>query len=460
MTINTIYPNGIKEITVPATESIAIANHGGGMAKIYYLVTNANFPNAWQFQQNLEDSSVTLGAFADGKTVKIEANNSTVTYEVGTAPSTASGDADTLGGNPPGYYAADSLVVYKAGTQSITGVKTFASTATYFGVDGGGNSQVAFWDDTNDTWRTLKWDDSDSEWQMEDSTGTHRRVFTAGNLSTDDTLAGDSNTIAVSESAVKGYVDGTFKADNLLINPLFQINQRVWASGANLATTGDYFVDRWCAGTDNSAPTLSGVILTIPAGDSVKQIVEDINIPNGTYTVSWTGTSTVSIDGGASQTSPYTFTIASGTHVEIEFEPGTLSYPNLVPGSIPGVFEKRHISAEKILCQRYYCKTYSVADAPGTTTFNGAISFTIPVTAGYFLANWQFPVAMRTTPTLTAYSGSSGSSGNIYNGTAAADAAVSGFSYQNDRAAPYIGLSVNQNDQSNMYAQITADAEL
>lgn len=148
MAISTIYPNGQAEIDVPATESIAIANYGGGIAKIYYLIQNPNRPDAWQFQQTLNNTTVTLGAFATATKVKIESRNSTVTYEVATTPSTALGDASTLGGNSSSYYAADSEVVHKTGSETISGTKKFStsphlSNNIYFrGLDTGASAKT------------------------------------------------------------------------------------------------------------------------------------------------------------------------------------------------------------------------------------------------------------------------------------------------------------------------------
>jgi len=96
----TIYPKGTADITVPAGQSIAISNFGGGIAQIYYLITAANAPPAFQFQQILKNSSVTLGAFSAETIVRIEANNSKVIYDVGASPDTGIGDADTLNGLP------------------------------------------------------------------------------------------------------------------------------------------------------------------------------------------------------------------------------------------------------------------------------------------------------------------------------------------------------------------------
>lgn len=150
MAVNTIYSNGVKEILVPATESIAISNYGGGIAKIYYLIRNANRPNAYKLQQTLENNAVTLGAFSSDTTVKIEANRSTVIYEVGTAPDTGIGNADRLGGELPSYYAVDAETAKLVGgndfngtQKNISGVPSFQNdesdtlTSARFTVSGG-----------------------------------------------------------------------------------------------------------------------------------------------------------------------------------------------------------------------------------------------------------------------------------------------------------------------------------
>lgn len=100
----TIYPQGVKALELTAGQSIALSNFGGGIAKIYYLIETTNYPDAWQFQQTLENSSTILGPFADGKKIKIESGNSKVIYDIGTSPDTGIGDADTLGGELPAYY--------------------------------------------------------------------------------------------------------------------------------------------------------------------------------------------------------------------------------------------------------------------------------------------------------------------------------------------------------------------
>ncbi len=151
MALTTIYPKGVAEITIPATESIAISNYGGGIASIYYLIQNSNRPAAWQLQQTLENSGVVLGAFASGKNVKIEAGNSTIVYDVGASPDTGIGDADTLGGNPPSYYAVDSDVVHDTADAAWTAPTLLNSWVNY-----GGDEETAGYRKNSENWVIIK----------------------------------------------------------------------------------------------------------------------------------------------------------------------------------------------------------------------------------------------------------------------------------------------------------------
>lgn len=129
MALATIFQNGVNEIDVPPTQSISISNYVGGIAKIYYLITNANRPDAYQLQQTLENSGVTLGAFAAGQRVKIEAGNSKVTYDVGASPDTGIGNADTLNGLASDTTDTGDTIAARDGSGDIQ-ANAFESTVT------------------------------------------------------------------------------------------------------------------------------------------------------------------------------------------------------------------------------------------------------------------------------------------------------------------------------------------
>ena len=239
MALTTIYPNGTSTVNVPATESIAISNYGGGIASIYYLVENANRPDAFQLQQTLENAGVVLGAFATGKTVKIEAGGSTVVFDVGASPDTGIGNADTLGGELPSYYTNASNISSGTlaearlpsntanlnGTQTFTGDKSFSGDVNCYnadlvhlggnaqvGKDGVGNSFIQFWDDNSNVQRSLGWDDSNNYFFAEDSGGTNRRIWNAGdNASVGSGVSGsfttaDAKTVTVTNGIITAIV--------------------------------------------------------------------------------------------------------------------------------------------------------------------------------------------------------------------------------------------------------------
>jgi len=89
----------------------------------------------------------------------------------------------------------------------------------------------------------------------------------------------------------------------------------------------------------------------------------------------------------------------------------------LEPGSIATPFERRQYGQEVSLCQRYYCKTFSLGTAPGNNvTSNGSLKgATRNGSTNEPSANWKFPVSMRTEPTVTLYNTGSGTAGQWSN---------------------------------------------
>lgn len=244
---------------------------------------------------------------------------------------------------------------------------------------------------------------------------------------------------------------------NRIINPTFAINQDVITLGSHSA--GVYFRDQWKAGASGCTVSLSGITLTISAG-SVIQPIEDVDIPNGTYTVSWEGTSTLSVDGGAAQTSPYTFTVSSGTHVDLEWGTGTLSEPLLTDGSTVKDFILPIKSIELLRCYRHYCKSYSESVAPGTASTDGAIVYITPLSSASVFVNVYFPAAMRSTPTLTIYSSESGASGYVRNLSASADQQVNNIYNTSHKWFGYLTLTSSSSAYYVLNFHYTANARL
>lgn len=213
---------------------------------------------------------------------------------------------------------------------------------------------------------------------------------------------------------------------NVLINADFRINQRAYSSAAVLAAAV-YGHDRWKAGAsggDYSFTQLkSSTQITIAAGKSLIQVIEDANITGGSYVLSWSGTAQARVGvnsatpSGSYTTSPILITgQTAGTVMSVEFNTGTLNMVQLEQGSIATPFEQRPIGLEWSMCQRYY----QIAEA-GLVKYLYASPGWGVIFGGYH----QFPVSMRVPPTMTANSSPNTNAG----GTTVDTVGVNSFRY-------------------------------
>jgi hypothetical protein len=199
---------------------------------------------------------------------------------------------------------------------------------------------------------------------------------------------------------------------NLVINGNFTVNQRSYVSAANLAS-GSYGFDRWKSNFTNttltytSAPT--GQSVTINSGGGLQQIVEQANVPAGTYVLSFTGTATGRIyNSGATApsyaASPITFTADGSANVVVEFTASgatkTLSKVKLELASTPTAFcfSGGTIQSELANCQRYYWRNTA---GDSSTHFSAAMGASSTTEVDLIML---FPVTMRIRPTSLDYS--------------------------------------------------------
>ena len=66
---NIVYPNGTVEVTIPATESIAV--YTVGKAKVSRQVGYPNYPESVSVLGEVEDEQTVFGAYASGATIII-----------------------------------------------------------------------------------------------------------------------------------------------------------------------------------------------------------------------------------------------------------------------------------------------------------------------------------------------------------------------------------------------------
>jgi hypothetical protein len=89
----------------------------------------------------------------------------------------------------------DSGLLKTTGDKTIYGIVDFSNqvnfNSTYtvlrnsalFGVDGGGDSYIRFWDDNSNVYRNITWSNTNNDWYVHDNTGVDRLLYHAGNLS-------------------------------------------------------------------------------------------------------------------------------------------------------------------------------------------------------------------------------------------------------------------------------------
>jgi hypothetical protein len=112
-------------------------------------------------------------------------------------------------------------------------------------------------------------------------------------------------------------------------------------------------------------------------------------------------------------------------------------------GSSATGFELRDFGREFIMCQRYFQKSYNTEVKPATVTGDGSMGNASNSYSGGIWFPIRIPVTMRTSPTVTTYSPSSGASG-YYSINLASDAAVSGIAVTGANGfSPYGGAAGN-----------------
>lgn len=248
---------------------------------------------------------------------------------------------------------------------------------------------------------------------------------------------------------------------NLLINGLFNVNQRGYASGSATNTANQYTYDRWRVLTSGQSISLSGVVATFPAGGG-GQIVEGADLLTGTYTLSWTGTGTATVAGNAVANGGQV-NLTAGTNVDVVFV-GQISYPKLEFGVAKTAWEIRTFAEELIRCKRYFRKSfpYGVAPAQATGTYLGAVKYVCPGSAGaYSTVFVSYDVSMRGVPILTTFSPIAADS-NWYNQGAGSSSggAVAALGVGADSFCLFNASANTSTAATTMAVHYTADAEL
>jgi hypothetical protein len=127
----TVYPNGTKIDTVPASEKIAV--YAPGTAKIYYKVGYPNIPSSYKLLATVTGREYVSDAFTSATTVKIEADAQGALYDIDTIPNVMiPGPSVYLvsQGAPTADTTTDTLIVQELLSGIVTYTGTSGSNAT------------------------------------------------------------------------------------------------------------------------------------------------------------------------------------------------------------------------------------------------------------------------------------------------------------------------------------------
>ena len=220
-------------------------------------------------------------------------------------------------------------------------------------------------------------------------------VFT-GNPTAPTPTAGDNDASIATTAFVTAAV-AAVPAASVIINGNFRVNQMGYVSAAALSA-GIYGHDQWKAGAsggDYSFTQLkSSTQITIAAGKSLIQPIEDVNVVGGSYILSWTGTAQARAGvntltpAGAYAASPLLIVgQTAGTVMSVEFNSGTLGTVKLESGASATPFIMRPYGPELAMCQRYW--------------ETGKLSFLAYTVASGYFGQWAgFRVSKRAAPTV------------------------------------------------------------
>jgi hypothetical protein len=165
-------------------------------------------------------------------------------------------------------------------------------------------------------------------------------------------------------------INGSGLVDNLLINPEFTINQR--AAAAPTTTVNAYNFDRWYYD-----------------GTFLYQGIENVNLRNTTYSISWAGSATCSYSlNAAASTSQnsqsYTSVDNTGqivinslgsNHLWIRFSQAP-AWAKVEHGTASTVYIPRDVTSEYNLCFRYYERQTCYPQAKGAQYNSNSWYFT------------------------------------------------------------------------------------
>jgi hypothetical protein len=262
---------------------------------------------------------------------------------------------------------------------------------------------------------------------LSSATSTHYpvdRFFAVGHSgSTAQQITSISNTSFKNAVRVQRTAGNTTTSD-LSFTQTFETNASIPFQGKTVT------LSFWARAGANFSPTSGTLTSRVYTGTGTDQggfgfswtgTANPVNQAN-TLTTSWQRfTATGTISSSATQIQVFFFCSPTGTAGAADYF--DITGVQLEAGSVATAFQTATgtLQGELAACQRYYTKTYNLATSPATVTNVGKLVCGASSTSMDYQWAPQFPVPMRTTPTITLYSNATGTSGRIYDANAGSD---------------------------------------
>jgi hypothetical protein len=128
MAYATIQPQGNATVVLTANQRIVVQTQG--VAQVYQVVGYPNYPTQNSLLQNVNNTTYTSSAFANGATVYVEAGDFPVFYEVGTSPHVSNDGDWNLQNDPIALNATGDLTAAMILGGIVTSTTAAAVTAT------------------------------------------------------------------------------------------------------------------------------------------------------------------------------------------------------------------------------------------------------------------------------------------------------------------------------------------
>jgi hypothetical protein len=286
-----------------------------------------------------------------------------------------------------------------------------------------------------------------------------RQAFTLGQTAVPGEPTYFCRTVVVTSSGASNYAILVQRIEDVRTFAGQQVTVSFWAKVDSTKNIAVELVQEFGTGGSPSAQVRAIGTTKVSIGTSWQKVTVTATVPSiSGKTLGTNGDSYLALtfwfDAG-SDFNAFTDSLGqqSGTFeiAQVQIEPGAAATP----------FERRPIGTELALCQRYFCKSYQLATAPGSAEINlGNPVGIVDINLFFIACVVSFPVIMRTSPSVTIFRPSTGASGTVENVTETDPRTVNAIESGQNGIGGFSITSASPGAATGYQFQYTASAEL